>query len=440
MRTGKPAGRRGICRRDFVAAAASATAFTIVPSHVLGGPGNTPPSEKLNIACIGCGKKGFDNVRNVSTENIVALCDVDTKTAADSFSLFPNVKKYDDYRVLLDKEKNIDAVVISTPDHHHIPASIMAMNLGKHVYCEKPLGQNIHEIRKATEVARETKAVTQMGNIAHTGANYRAVAKMIKDGMIGEVKEVHCWCDQAWGQYDRPRDTPPVPATLNWEYWLGPAPVRPYHPCYHPGSWRNWWDFGNGRLGDMGCHMIDLPFMALDLKYPLTCEAESGKPAHKESSATWLISKWAFPARGDLPPVQLTWYDGDKRPPLQKEHNMPDWPEASLFVGSKGMIIADYGHFKVLPEEKFGRVRRPRVPRKPSHFQDWIEACKTADPIRPGTNFGYSGPLTETVLLGMVAYRTGEKIQWDAKNMKVTNSLKANEFTHREEYRKGWGI
>jgi len=431
-----------ITRRKFIGAAASVAAFTIVPRHVIGGTGISAPSEKLNVACIGVGGKGFDDLMNASTENIVALCDVDAKRGGAGFEKFPNAKRYSDFRKLLDKEeKNIDAVVVATPDHVHIPVSVMAMRMGKHVYCEKPLGQNIHEIRLATKVAKRYGVVTQMGNGAHTGYNYRSVARMIKDGVIGEVTEAHCWCDQSWPPGDRPKWEPPVPKYLNWDLWLGPAPYRPYHPTYHPLGWRQWWDFGNGRIGDMGCHMIDLPFTALDLKYPLTVEAESAKPAHEESAPGWLISKWTFGARGDLPPVHLTWSAGNagKRPPLQKEHNMPDWPEATIFVGSKGMMIADYGRFKLLPEDRFKGVRRPQLPRKPSHMQDWIEACKTNDPLRPGTNFGYSGPLTETVLLGAVAFRTGEKIEWDAKNLKVTNCPEANRFTRRS-YRKGWTI
>ena len=216
----------------------------------------------------------------------------------------------------------------------------------------------------------------------------------------------------------------------------------PYHPTYHPLGWRCWWDFGNGRLGDMGCHMIDLPFTALDLEYPLTAEAYSEKPAHKESAPGWMIAKWTFGARGDLPPVHLTWYDGNagKRPVLQKEHNMPDWPEGTLFVGSKGMLIADYGRFKLYPEEKFRGVRRPRMPHIPSHVDDWAQACKTSDPLRPGTNFSYSGPLTETVLLGIAAFRVGEKLTWDAENLKITNNPAAERFLRREVYREGWTL
>lgn len=430
-----------VTRREFIGTAATVSAFSIVPRNVLGGVANIAPSDKLNVACIGVGGKGFDDLRNVSSENVVAICDVDTKHAAEAFKMFSQINHYRDYRKMLDKEeKNIDAVVIATPDHVHIPASIKAMRMGKHVYCEKPLGQNIHEIRQATKVALRYGVVTQMGNGAHTGYNYRSVERMIKDGVIGDVTQAHCWCDKSWPPGDRPKWQPPVPTHLKWDLWLGPAPIRPYHPCYHPDGWRNWWDFGNGRIGDMGCHMIDLPFMSLDLKYPLTVEAQSSnKPANPESAPKWLISKWTFAARGEMPPVELTWYDGNQRPPLQKQHNMPDWPEATIFVGSKGMMIADYGRFKLFPEEKFQNFRRPQIPHKPEHMQDWIEACKTNDPLRPGTNFSYSGPLTETVLLGTVAHRAGQKLEWDAKNLEVTNFPEANRFTRRT-YRKGWTI
>ncbi|MHC4250957.1 MAG: Gfo/Idh/MocA family protein [Planctomycetota bacterium] len=430
--------RSGITRRRFLGAAASATALTIVPRRVLGGPGESAPSEKLNVAAIGVGKKGIDDVRMAAHHNIVALCDVDSEWAAPTFKLFPKAKRYSDYRVMFERErKSIDAVIIATPDHHHVPAAIMAMRRGKHVYCEKPFGQNIAEIRQATRVAREMKVATQLGNMAHSGHNYRRVEKMVKEGVIGEVREAHCWCDKAWGNHDRPRNRPPVPPHLKWDLWLGPAPVRPYHPCYHPGSWRNWWDFGSGRLGDMGCHMIDMPFMALDLKYPLTVEAESGHPPHKESTPVWLISKWTFPARGKMPPVTLTWYDGDKRPALQKQHDMPDWPEASLLVGSKGMIIVDYSRHKLFPEERFPRRKLHSFGRTLNHMDQWLAACR--DGRKTGTNFDYAGPLTETVLLGTVAFRTGEKLTWDAENLRVMNCPRANRLLRREN-RKGWEV
>jgi predicted dehydrogenase len=437
MKNNKTSCKSRISRREFIGAAASVTAFTIVPRHVLGDPGKSAPSEKLNVAGIGVGGMGATDIYNVSTENIIALCDVDEKRAGDTFNRFPKAKKYHDFRRMLDKEeKNIDAVVVATPDHTHIPASVMAMKMGKHCYCEKPFGHNIYEVRLATEVAKKSGVATQLGNGAHSGYNYRSVVKLIKARTIGVIKEVHTWCDEAWHPGDRPKETPPVPKHLKWDLWLGPAPYRPYHPCYHPLAWRSWWDFGNGRLGDMGCHLIDLPFTALDLKYPLTVETEAW-PVHKESAPRWMISKWTFPKRGDLPPVELTWYDGDKRPPLQKEHNMPDWSEGVLFVGSKGMLIAEYGMFKLYPEEKFADVRRPQLPRGLPHAQEWVKACKTGSPT--GCHFGYSGPLTETVLLGTVAHRVGKKLQWDPVKLKATNCSGADRFIRRE-YRKGWTL
>ena len=433
-------GAAGLTRRGVAGAAAAGAALTVVPRRVLGGPGATAPSDRLRIAGIGVGGRGAVLFREIGDEEVVALCDVDVNRAAETFKRFPRAKVYRDFRRMLDEEaKRIDAVVVATTDHVHVPASVMAMNRGRHVYCEKPLGQNVREIRLATGVAAKTRVATQMGNGAHTGPNYRALVALVKAGTIGEVREVHCWSDQAWAPGDRPKHSPPVPEHLDWDLWLGPAPVRPYHPCYHPQGWRQWWDFGNARLGDMGCHMIDLPFSALDLKYPLTVEAESEKPAHPESGPPWLVSRWTFPARGDLPPVTLTWHDGGKRPPLQKAHDMPDWPEATLFVGSKGMLIADYGRFKLYPEEKFEGVRRPQVPALSSHLQEWIAACKTHDPTRPGCHFGYAGPLAETVLLGTVAFRAGRKLEWDAENLKVTNCPEAQRFVQREN-RTGWEL
>ena len=439
MKSNTVPGQTGMTRREFVGAASAVAAFAIVPRHVLGGPGKTPPSDKLNIAGIGVGGMGAVDLYNVSTENIVVLCDVDDKRAAETYKKYPKAKRYYDFRRMLEKEhKSIDAVVIATTDHVHVPASVMALKMGKPCYTEKPLGHNVHEVRVLTELAKKTGLATQLGTGAHSGYNYRSVAKMIKDGVIGEVGEVHCWCDKAWPGGDRPKDTPPVPKHLKWDLWLGPAPFRPYHPRYIPQAWRSWWDFGNGRIGDMGCHMIDLPFTALDLKYPLTAEAE-GWPRHKESTTAWMIAKWTFPKRGKLPPVELTWYHGTKRPPLQKQHDMPDWPEATLFVGSKGMLIADYGRFKLYPEKDFKGVRRPLLePRHIHHQQEWITACKEGT-ANTGSNFGYSGPLTETVLLGAVAFRAGEKIEWDPVNLKVTNCPKANEFVQREN-RKGWEL
>jgi predicted dehydrogenase len=441
-------------RRDFLKSGAAVSAFMVVPRHVLGGPGQTPPSEKLNVACIGVGGKGFDNVRNVSTENIVALCDVDAERASDAFGMFPKARRYSDYRRLLDQEKNLDAVVVTTPDHVHIPASVRVMRMGKHVYCEKPLGHDIQEVRLAAKVARESGVATQMGNTGHSSGNYRTAIALIRAGTIGEVKEVHIWCDNEWEEPPRtvadgdaltwgdqpPRETPPVPEYLRWDLWLGPAPVRPYHPAYHPMSWRGWWDFGNGRLGDMGCHLIDLPFTAFDLKHPLTAEAEGPGRVGRQVAPRWLIARWTFARPGNLPPLEITWYDGNQRPKLLDEVKQPDskWPWHVAFVGSEGMLITANERFALYPEDKFAGVKRPELsPRGINHFQEWITACKTGSPT--GTNFGYSGPLTETVLLGTVAYRTGSKLEWDPVNLKATNCPEADRFIQQEK-RKGWTV
>jgi predicted dehydrogenase len=429
-------------RRNFLRKSAAGTAtagLMIVPRYVLGGPGHLPPSEKLNLAGIGVGNRGWTVIRQMEAHNIVALCDVDAKYLDKAADRYPNARKYNDFRRLIDwEEKNIDAVTVCSTDHTHAPASMAALRAGKHVYCEKPLTHSIYEARTMAEAARETGLATQMGNEAHSGPNYRRVVELVRSGAIGEVREVHCWCDQAWGNFDRPKHSPPIPENMHWDLWLGPAPYRPYHPCYHPASWRSWWDFGNGRLGDMGCHMIDLPFWALDLKYPISVEAE-GPPVKPESSPLWLICHWEFPTRGDLPPVKLTWYDGGKRPSLQKEHNMPDYPEGTLFVGSDGMLIAQYGKHELFPKEKYADFQRPPqiIPNSPGHAEEWLTACKTGSPT--GTHFGYSGPLTETVLLGTVAYRAGQKLEWDAENLKVTNCPEANQYIQRE-YREGWTL
>jgi len=411
--------------------------------------GSPSPNEKLNIAVVGCGGRGGDDLSGVEHENIVALCDVDQKQAGGAFNRHPQAKKYRDFRKLFDElHKQIDAVVIGTPDHTHAPPAVMAMNLGKHCYCEKPLAHSVFEARTMAEVARQNKLVTQMGTQIHAERNYRRAVELVQSGAIGPVREVHVWLGANFNgppmptdmkQPDAPTDTPPVPETLDWDLWLGPAPYRPYHPAYAPFRWRNWWAFGNGQLGDFFCHYCDLAFWALRLRHPTTVEAEG--PVHPESAARWTIARQEYPARGDLPPVTLTWYNGGGYPPLVKEKDFPqkDWSSAVLFVGSEGMLIADYGKLKLLPEAKFAGFRppAPTIPDSIGHHREWTEACKTGGPTT--CNFDYSGALSEAALLCNVALRTGKKLQWDAKNLKAVGCPEADQHIRRQ-YRPGWTL
>jgi predicted dehydrogenase len=406
---------------------------------------STQANEKLNIAGIGVGGRGAEDINGVASENIVALCDVDEKHAAQTFERYPKAKRYKDFRKMLDEmNKDIDAVVIGTPDHTHAPAAVMAMKLGKHCYCEKPLTHGVYEARVMAEVAHQKKLVTQMGTQIHAESNYRRVVELVQTGAIGKVREVHVWLGANFSgppkptdmsQPDAPSDHPAVPETLDWDLWLGPASYRPYHPAYAPFGWRYWWNFANGQLGDFFCHYCDLVFWALKLRHPITVEAEG--PAHPESAARWTIARQEYPARGSLPPVTLTWYHGGGYPAFVKQKNIQQWGNAVLFVGSEGILIADYGQHKLLPEEKYADFKRPEpfIPDSIGHHREWVEACKTGGATT--CNFDYSGALTEAALLCNVALRTGEELTWDAKNLKAIGCPEADKFI-RCEYRKGW--
>ena len=430
-----------ISRRQFLGSAAVAAGFTVVPRYVLGGPRNVPPSEKLNIACIGVGGMGASDSQQVSTENIVAICDVDSKNAAETFKKFPNARKYSDFRQMLEKEKNINAVTVSTPDNTHAVAAMMAIKMGKHVYCQKPLAHDVFEVRKLTEAAREHKVMTQMGIQLHATEALKLLVEIIKSGMIGNVQRVDIWSNKNWGGGTRPIETPLVPDWLDWDLWLGPAPQRPYHPTYQPGNWHRWWDFGTGTLGDMGCHIIDPAYWALDLSYPVSVEAHPGK-FNNETYPEATIVRWEFPARGNLPSVVVTWYDGENMPPrpeeLEQDRKLPD--QGGLYYGEKGTILAPHMDGpRLIPESKMKGFKPPRqlFPRDVDHYQEWVRACKGG--AKPLANFDYSGPLTETILLGNVAARAGEKLSWDGPNCKVTNVPEANKYLQRQ-YRKGWTL
>jgi len=421
-------------------------AFTIVPRHVLGGSGHVAPSEKLNIACIGIGGMGASDIGQFGAENIVALCDVDWKHGAGTFKKHPNAKKYRDFRKMLDAEdKNIDAVSVSTPDNIHAVASMAAMKRGKHVYCQKPLCHDVYEVRRLTMAAREQGVMTQMGTQLHATTEMKLLVEMIRSGIIGNVHKVDLWSGKNWGGGTRPTDTPPVPETLDWDLWLGPAKYRPYHPTYLPGQWRRWWDFGTGTLGDMGCHIIDPAWWALDLDAPTSIEAKPG-PFSDETYPTKTIITWEFPARGNRAPVTVRWYDGDNRPPrpdeLEAGRKLPD--QGGLYYGDKGTIMLPHGGGpRLIPDSKMRGLKMPEpwIRRSKAgangHYLEWVEACKGGP--KPLSNFDYAGPLTEAILLGNIAAKAGGKIQWDSKAMKVTNMPEINQHLSRQ-YRKGWTL
>ena len=401
-----------ISRRQFMGGAAIATAaFSVVPGHVLGLNGATPPSGKLNIAGIGIGGQGAGDLNQLTSENIVALCDVDWSHGAGTFKKFPNAKPYKDFRKMLEEQKDIDAVVVATPDHVHAPASMMAIKMGKHVYCEKPLTHSVYEARKIAEAAREHKVATQMGNQGQASEETRRLCEFVWDGAIGPVGEAHIWTDRPsnglfneyWPQgVGRPKETPAVPPTLEWDLWLGPAPNRPYHPAYLPFKWRGWWDFGTGALGDIGCHAFDPVFRALKLGPATSVEASSSR-VNEETFPLASMVTYRFPARGDMPPLKLTWSDGGIRPPrpeaLGNGQLMGD--NGRLLIGDKGMILGN----RILPESRRKEYPDPpkTLPRSIGHHKEWIEACKGGKP--GGSNFDWAGPLAETVLLGNVALR-----------------------------------
>jgi predicted dehydrogenase len=400
-------------------------------------------NDKLNIGIIACGGRGWGNIDGVSTENIVAVCDVDENPLSEAAKRFPRAYRYVDFRQMLDeRHREIDAVVITTPDHTHAVAAMAAMQLRKHVYCEKPLTHSVYEARKLAEAAKRYKVVTQMGNNGHASDGLRRAVEILRSGVIGPIREVHASTDRPiWPQgIDRPKDTPPVPRNLHWDLWLGPAPERPYHPAYHPFAWRGWWDFGTGALGDMGCHILDTAFWALDLGYPTSVEAE-GEPHHRETCPKWSIVRYEFPARKGMPPVTLYWYDGGKLPPKELAPEINIEPNCTLFIGEYGRAWVPHGGEPVLlPREKFEGYQppQPTIPRAPrGHHQEWIDACKGRG--KAMSDFEYAAKLTEVVLLGNVAFRTGHRINYDARNMRAKNCAEAERYIRRE-YRKGWSL
>ena len=441
--------RVGISRRRFLGSAAAVGAFSVVPRHVLGGPVHVPPSEKLNIAGVGFGGRGYGDLHGCKSENIVALCDVDWRlgNVKEAFKLWPKARKWKDYRKMLAEQKDIDAVIVATPDHAHAPITMAAIKAGKHVYCEKPLTHSVYEARQIAKAAREAQVATQLGNQGQAGEGARVLCELIWDGAIGNVSEIHGWSNRypriSPRGIARPKDTPPVPEGLDWNLWLGPAPKRPSHPSYLPFTWRGWWDFGTGVLGDIGCHNFSAIYKALDLGAPVSIEASSTNfqcpdEIRNETAPVGSVVHFEFAAKGDRPAVSATWYDGGMMPIRPKEletNRKMGGGDGMLYVGSKGKIL---GH-RIIPEKKMQEYGVPPkvLVRSPGHHAEWIAACKGGRPA--GSNFDHAGPLTEMVLLGNIAIRTQKKLYWDAANFKIANVPDANNLLHYE-YRKGWTL
>ena len=431
--------RTRFSRRRFVFSSVSVAGAALVAGPFLARGRSL--NEKLDVGMIGLGGKSPDNLKGMSTENVVALCDVDGHALDKAAAQYPKARTYRDFRKMFE-QKGLDAVVVTTPDHIHAVASLTAMKLGKHVYCEKPLTHSIDEARRMKATAREYKVATQMGNSGHSSEAIREVVEWVRARVLGEVREVHCWSDRPiWPQgVTRPTDTPPVPTHLDWDLWLGPAPARPYHPAYHPFKWRGWWDFGTGALGDMGCHIIDAAFWGLDLGAPSAVEAESSG-VNEETAPKWSIVRYEFPARGERPALRFAWYDGGKRPAPDLTELPPERPlrdNGSLFIGDKGKLLFERGNpLRLTPTPKDFQAPPKVIPRSVGHYAEWIAACKGGAP--PGSNFDYAGPLTEMVLLGNVALRMGRKIEWDAETLQVRQAPEAARFIRRE-YRQGWTV
>ncbi len=440
-----------LTRRQFTRTLlVSAGAFGFSPAFLRGQNLNS----KLNIAIIGAGGRGAANAQAVSSESIVVLCDVNGQNLDQAAVKYPQARKYADFRKVFERPKDFDVVVVSTCEHTHAFATMLALQHQKHVYCEKPLTHSIWEARRIREAAAKSRVATQMGIQIHATENYRQVVELVQSGAIGLVNEVHVWVSRAWGWQsqeaakrnkdllwvvERPTESQPVPAGLDWDLWLGPAPARPFNSVYFPGpKWYRWWDFGNGTMSDLGSHWNDLPFWALKLQAPITVEG-SGPPPHPEIAPASMSARYEYAASDAHPALNLTWHQGESKPEIWKKGGIPQWDSGCLFIGNKGMLLSDYSKHTLLPEKDFAGFQppAPTIPRSPGHHQEWLEACKTGQPT--SADFQYSGWLTEANHLGNVAYRVGKKLAWNAKTLKATNAPEVDKFIRRT-YRNGWQL
>lgn len=443
---------RRISRRTFGKSALAAAGMLAAPAFLRA----RNPGDKLNIAMVGVGGRGQANLKGVASENIVALCEVNAKAKGveETAAKYPEAKQFTDFRKLFDHASMFDAVVVSTCEHTHAFATMLALKHGKHVYCEKPLTHNIWEARRIREAAAKAKVATQMGIQIHASENYRRVVELIRANAVGPVREAHVWVSRAWGLQseeaakrnkdivfvtDRPKDSAVVPAGLDWDLWIGPAPHRPFHDTYVPGpKWYRWWDFGNGTMSDLGSHWNDLPFWALKLQAPLTVEARGPAP-HPELAPASMSATYEFGPREGMPAVKLVWHQGESKPDIWKSGGIPKWDNGILFIGDKGMLLADYAKVRLLPDKEFTDFQppEPSIPRSPGHYAEWIAACKSGK--TGSADFQYSGWLTETNHLGNVAFRTGKKLEWDAAKLRARNAPEADQFIRRD-YRSGWEL
>lgn len=458
---------RSTSRRQFLKAGAAAAAFTIVPRHVLGGRGYVAPSDKVNVALVGAGGRGRENVRElfrVADAQVIAVADPADNFSTEKFYYRSNggrtparqeIEKqyaaktpnfqcavYEDFRIMLEKEKAIDAILCATPDHLHAYVSTVAMRNGKHVYCEKPLTHNLWEARHVARLAKETGLATQMGNQGHSSDGIRETCEWIWSGALGKIREVHAWVGaKRWNPTltGRPTETPPVPDGLNWDLWLGPRDSRPYHPAYVPVAWRDFWAFGSSNLGDFGCHDLDAACWALDLDAPLSVDAHGAGPLDREIGPHGCLAYYHFGPHGDRPALKVTWYDGGVEP-----ERPAGWPSGErfpnrgvLFVGEKGAMICGGAGGKPRLLGVTADAPKPTLPRSPGHHREWIDACKGGKPA--GSNFQYGARLTELALLGVLSLRTGKKIEWDAVGLKARGVPEADAII-KEGYRKGWEL
>jgi predicted dehydrogenase len=430
-----------LTRRCFLRTSAAWAAGSTLASAHAAEDKKTSANEKLNLGIIGVGGQGMFSLGNVAHENVVALCDVDSERGdvVAARKGHPRAKFYQDFRRLLD-QKGIDAVVVATPDHWHAIPAVAAMRAGKHLYCEKPLAHSVHEIRVVMDTAAKQNVVTQMGTQIHAENNYRRVVEIVQAGILGPIRRVQVWCAKQPDTRKLSQTPVKKPAGLDYDLWLGPAPQRPYDPAFLPFHWRWWWDFGGGILADMACHYMDLPHWALDLRTPTTVEAMGGKKLGKGDHVVpdVLQVDYQYSARGNQPPVHLTWYSGMMGPSLEAKGPFNGFANGVLFEGEKGQLVADYGRYRLLPEKDFKDFTPPKqtIPASIGHHREWLKAIRTGGTTT--CNFAYSGALAETVLLGNVAFRSGKKIAWDEKAGR-TDSADADKWLQRE-YRKGWAL